>query len=87
MADNGQVPGGDPIDLTGAVDLSSPVQQVLRQFAANMAQHQGIAVVVVGLTADGQIAAASHTPNGHVETLGLLAAGQVLLGRQMGVAK
>ena len=53
-------------DLAGAIDLASPLQLVGRNFLASMAQKNGEAIVMIGLTSDGQVTVSSHTPAGGI---------------------
>lgn len=68
-------------NLEGAVDLSSPVQICLNQFKQTMAQGGGMAVVIVGQTADGNVALSYHSPGGTVQALGLLGMATAMLGQ------
>ena len=64
-----------PEELRGAIDLTDPIQVILSQFSAMMIQQKGIALVLIGLTADGNVAVTFHAPTGgSIQALGLLTA-------------
>lgn len=63
-------PGGS---MAGAVDLAAPVQIGIGKFKQFMAEQCGVAFVAIGLTQEGQVIVMNHTPQGKIETLGMLA--------------
>ncbi len=65
--------GGAGGSLTGAVDLADPVQVGIGKFKEFMGANQGSAFVAIGLTAAGQVIVMNHTPQGKIESLGMLA--------------
>lgn len=58
--------------LAGAVDLGNPINQGIAKFKEFMLAQQGSAFICIGMTGQGQVIVMNHTPNGKVETLGLL---------------
>ena len=65
---------GDPVeapDLSGAVDLASPIQQAGRAFLQTMAMQGGVAAVLAGRIANGQLIAAHATQYGLEQVFGL----------------
>lgn len=82
---NQQPPSGDiPLPFPGTVvDLDEPCTKLLRNFGAQLAQRKPRAVVVMALTENGEVTAASHTPGGRIEMLGLVEDARLLLYAQM----
>ena len=64
------VPSNIP-DLTGAVDLASPIQQAGRAFLQALATQGGVAAVLAGRTASGQLLATHATQYGLEQVFGL----------------
>lgn len=75
--------GHDPA-LAGAVDLSGPVQEQIRNFARQMAQHGGVACVLVGVAQDGHITVTAQAQGGMVQVLGMLSAAGYIVTAQQG---
>lgn len=72
-----------PPEFKGAADLGSPSVLAARRFAEIAAANQVQAVVMVGLGIGGQVFLLGEAPGGHVQTLGLLAAGEAIIGARM----
>ena len=69
-------PSGDGVplnapDLSGAIDLASPIQQAGRAFLQAMAMQDGVAAVLAGRTASGQLLATHATQYGLEQVFGL----------------
>ena len=64
------IPHGTP-DLSGAIDLASPIQQAGRAFLQAMAMQGGVATVLAGRTANGQLLATHATQYGLEQVFGL----------------
>ena len=74
-----------PPDLQGALDLTDPVQKVLASFKGIIEQQKIKAIVLIGLTDDGNVALTFHAPGGTIQALGLIAAASsILTQRQVG---
>ena len=76
---DGPTPIRPDANLAGAVDLAAPIQNAGRAFLTTMAQQQGKAVVMIGITAENQVMAVNYTPGGMVEALGLTLLGALTL--------
>ena len=70
-----------PPSLSGAVNLDDPVQKCINSFKQTMLENHGVSVVIVGLTADKNVALAFHAPGGLIEALGMLTAASHMIGK------
>lgn len=68
-----------PPDLSGAIDLTDPVQICLANFKQLATEQRVKAIVLIGLTDKGDVALSFHAPSGAVQALGMLAAADAVI--------
>ena len=68
-----------PVDLRGAVDLNSAIQQAITKFKQLMLEKEGELMLCVGVTKDNQ-AIVVHKAASKLEVMGLAALAQRVIG-------
>lgn len=66
--------------LKGAVDLSEPLANMVRQFLTEVAPFKPVAMLAIAFTVDGRLMMVANGQGGVVQILGLLQFGQMHVG-------